>query len=537
MNAPSLDRLVWALVAALALLGLWLVTDYGLSWDEPQQRLIGQVAFNHVSQTLFPGWIAPFPDVQPLHHFRDRDYGVVFELPTVVLERLFRLTDTREIYFMRHYLTFLVFLAGVMAMYRLGRMHCNSAMAGLLAASMLLLSPRFFAEAFYNSKDVVFMALFAIAMATLFRLLREPTVRNALIHALASALAVDVRIMGLLLAATTLLAISLLIIRGFLAWPQGLKITAIYVLSSCLLIILMFPFLWADPWGNLLIAFANMSQFGRWGGDVLYFGQLISGENLPWHYAPIWISITTPPIILALLVIGVVATVIRLLRNKLRLWAKPFELEALIALGLLTAPIAAVIVLDSVLYNGWRQLYFVYPALLLLATRGAYDTYQWLNGQPALRYGFAAVLISAAIVTGQWMVRAHPMQNVYFNNLVGDQHKTQFELDYWGLANREALEFLLDYQPSGPIQVRAKSFTPLEFSALILRPSERDRLDFDVDHDKTRYLVNNYYGWQRHGNLLEISDAYLRIHDIVVTGEVILSIYEWQGSDDNTDTQ
>jgi hypothetical protein len=517
--------------AALALLGLVLVGDYGISWDETQQRLIGMVAFNHVSQVLFPGLITPFPDVPALEHFRDRDYGVVFELPAVVLERALRLSDPRSIYLMRHYLTFLVFLAGVVAMYRMASLHCGIKMAGLLAAGMLLLSPRFFAEAFYNSKDIVFMAFFAIAMTSLFFFLREPKLRTAVAHAFASALAVDVRIMGLLLVATTLTALFLLCLQGRLKWQLAAGLGSLYLLVTAGFVVAMFPFLWTDPWGNLLIAFENMSQFARWGGDVLYFGAMLPGTDLPWHYAPAWIAITTPPVILALLFVGIFATLYRLSKNGFRLWQSPHELEALITLGLLTAPIAAVILLNSVLYNSWRQLYFVYPALLLLATRGAYDLYGYLQRSRTLQNGFIVVLVAAALLTGQWMVRAHPLQNVYFNVFAGADHNSRFELDYWGLANRHALEFLLNYQPAGPIAVAAHSFTPLSFSALILQPNERERLQFEPDKAMPHYLINNYYGWQRHGDLLEVDASYSLIHQIEVVGEVVLSIYQWRAND------
>jgi hypothetical protein len=42
----------------------------------------------------------------------------------------------------------------------------------------------------------------------------------------------------------------------------------------------------------------------------------------------------------------------------------------LIILGLFIIPIVTVITLDSELYDGWRQLYFIYTAIILIAVRG-----------------------------------------------------------------------------------------------------------------------------------------------------------------------
>jgi hypothetical protein len=72
-----------------------------------------------------------------------------------------------------------------------------------LGAALLVFSPRIFAEAFHNYKDLVFMNLFAVGAYTLTRLLRRPTAKRAAVHALVTALATDVRIMGLLLPVLT----------------------------------------------------------------------------------------------------------------------------------------------------------------------------------------------------------------------------------------------------------------------------------------------------------------------------------------------
>ena len=41
------------------------------------------------------------------------------------------------------------------------------------------------------------------------------------------------------------------------------------------------------------------------------------------------------------------------------------------------------------------------------------------------------------------MIKDHPHQNVYFNFLAGKNIQTKFELDYWGLSNKQALEYIL----------------------------------------------------------------------------------------------
>jgi len=100
--------------------------------------------------------------VPDLPDYRDKDYGVGFELPAYAGERLLGLNTTQSIYFFRHFLTYLVFVAGVMATYGIAAQRHRSWQAGLLTAALLYLSPRIFADGFYNNKDIVFMAAMAL---------------------------------------------------------------------------------------------------------------------------------------------------------------------------------------------------------------------------------------------------------------------------------------------------------------------------------------------------------------------------------------
>ena len=41
-----------------------------------------------------------------------------------------------------------------------------------------------------------------------------------------------------------------------------------------------------------------------------------------------------------------------------------------------------------------------------------------------------------------WMYSNHPFQNVYFNILAGKKFNERFEMDYWGISNKNALEYI-----------------------------------------------------------------------------------------------
>ncbi|HYC65223.1 MAG TPA: hypothetical protein VEC14_10865, partial [Reyranellaceae bacterium] len=165
-------------------LGVAIHRDYGLAFDEVAQRTTGTVAVKYVID-LFAGR----QGLSAMNDYVDRDYGVAFEAPAVALEMLFGLSDSRDIFMFRHLLTFLVCLAGAWALYSLALRRFADRWLALLTVAFLMLTPRLFAESFYNSKDAVFMAAFAIALNTGVALILQPTARLALLHGLASAFA------------------------------------------------------------------------------------------------------------------------------------------------------------------------------------------------------------------------------------------------------------------------------------------------------------------------------------------------------------
>lgn len=495
VTSPARCWLVPAFFALVLGLGLLLFADYGLSIDERQSRDNGMITLKHVAKSLAPAWVASHPDfapyTTPLAEYTDRDYGIVFETPVSLLEQLFALRDARDKYLFRHLCTFLVCFGGLVAVYQLAARRFADWRLGLLAALWLLLSPRLFAESFYNDKDAVFMALFAIAMNTGVRFLLRPTLGRAAWHALACALAIDVRIMGILLPLYTLVLLAWRGLRGEVRWGQVATSSLLYGGLLAGLVVLCWPYLWPAPLQNFLEAFANMQSF-RWTGTVLYNGVDIPATDLPWHYALVWLGITTPVLYLLSALLGLGLVSFQLLRHRWRLWASEQGLQDVFFLGFFAGPLLAVILLHSVLYDGWRQLYFIYPAFLLLALRGWVAAAQWLirrtGGRQALYVGTALSLVLTAVQ----MVRAHPLENVYFNVLAGPDVAHRFEMDYWGLGYRRDLEYVATHDARPVVKVFAPGPSGAQLNQEVLPREQRARLQFVDSPDQADYFLTNF---------------------------------------------
>jgi hypothetical protein len=381
----------------------------------------------------------------------------------------------------------------------------------LLGAAMLLLSPRFFAEAFYNGKDIAFMVTFSLAILTLVRLTQRPTWQRTLGHALATALAADVRLAGLVLL-PALTAVALLAqtwalpkrTRPFIvtSWASRLLLFGLYIVSAVLATIVGWPYLWAAPVSRIYEVLSAMGHF-PWPGMVLYLGKLVPATELPWHYLLVWIGITTPLPYLGLAFLGVFTGVYRLIqRGVVALRQSGGWLDVLFAAWLL-GPLLLIILNKSLVYDGWRHVYFVYPALLLLALRGLRTlgrawqmTSLHTSSNRRKRWLAGAVLVLLSLETGRtaWFImRAYPNQQVYFSFLPSATAERLFERDYWGASYRYGLEWLLRHDSAPILKVTGPQQSIIYVNWAILTPEQQRRIQIvSSDSRQARYYLTAY---------------------------------------------
>ena len=440
------NRLSVTFFLLLLIIGLYVYKDYGISIDEPIQRGIGTTSLVYLANIFNIGFLLDNkqPIADPASIFltqRDRDYGVAFELPAEFLIKIWGLNDANA-YLFRHLLTFLIFYVAVIFFYKLVRLRYSDWRVGLLGAIFLVLSPRIFGDSFFNDKDLVFMSIFLIGIYTLVCFILKPGALILIGHSFVSAIAIDLRLMAVLLPVVTIVTILALAIRKELPYTKAIGWISLYLTLTALMTLVFWPWLWTDPIGNFVTAFNNMAKF-RHPSYMYFIGDVIPSNNLPWYYIPVWLSVTTPILYLILFVVGVAITLQIALTNLIgqskAFWVNSGQLQDLLFLGLFIVPLAAVIFLDSVLYNGWRQMYFIYPAFLLVSIRGLVACWKLVVNLQTARRIFITIIVGCSLYTSFWMVRWHPYQYLYFNLFAG-QYAKNFDVDYWAVAYRPILE-------------------------------------------------------------------------------------------------
>jgi hypothetical protein len=521
-------RLIFAF---LLLLGVFVVADYGVTHDEYVNRRNGGISLSYVLQLIEGLRQTPLLSHDPvlasyrtsLDSYNDRDYGVAFDLPAMALERLLQINDQRSQYLLRHVLTHIIFVTGCWAVYKTVAVRFSSVWLGVCALIMMILSPRIFADAFYNSKDIVFMSAVALATYAMQKMYCRKDLSSAFVFGLATAFAINIRIIGIIFIAATIAIFIVDVLGRKRLLPAPLLVA--YLAVTGLLTIGFWPWLWSAPADNFMRAISNMSNF-RWNGWVLYFGNYYISTNLPRHYVPGWILISTPLLYVALFCIGACSIIKSVFHNKFVIWKNSAQLQDLIFLGMLVSPLLFVSLQRSVVYDGWRHFYFVYPAFICIAIRGLTWTPRAVALVRPYRVTLALLLCITVVQLSVWMVRVHPFQNIYFNALVSDGPAQKFELDYWGTSNVRGLQFLLEYQPSGVIRVSQVGITSLAQSLVMLDESERARIQVIDEPEDAEYYITNFrfINPQQRGFL--DSSSWILIHSIVVDTHVISQIFK-----------
>lgn len=465
-TSTATNLIVQIFFSCYLIIGSFIVFDYGISIDEPIERQHGIVLFDHINSkyNLFPS-VQKGTEKQ-LEGYDHRDYGMIFQLVAYSLERLINIDNSRDVFWLRHALTFLLFWISTIFFFKIVKFKYNSWIIGLLGTTLLILSPRIFADSFYNPKDIPLLSFFIISIYTLLNFLRDSSRTNAALHALTCSLAISTRVVGVFLPAVTGLFIILEIAKNSLfgkSFNRTLTNFFVYAILLTGMTILFWPILWYGPIEGLSYAFDSMKRF-RWYGSTLYWGDFTNSSNLPWHYIPSWILVTTPIVYTIFFLVGSAVTIKQCAKTNYSSVLKFNNQSDLIFLICTTAPVMAIIFFQSVLYNGWRHLYFIYPTLILISLKGLVSTFEYIhmkskfyNSLKIVKLGLIIIWIANLGQIVYFMIRYHPYQYVYFNSIAGDVFNN-FEQDYYGLSYKQALSYLLEYEKSDVIKVYSNDF-------------------------------------------------------------------------------
>jgi hypothetical protein len=273
-----------------------------------------------------------------------------------------------------------------------------------------------------------------------------------------------------------------------------------YFLVAGVVTYIAWPRLWGAPIYRYLEGLGIISNFPNYPGRVLFNGQLYGSSELPRSYLPVLLNIQlTEPLLLGIyLGLGILGW--RLLHGRMRA-----DLLLYIGLGF-AFPLIGLILLNSPLYNNFRQALFLVPAMSMLAALALELIFSRV-GQIWARVLLIIAISLPGIISN---VKLYPYEYVYYNSLVGGPAGAlnRYELDYWRISLREmALELNKVAQPEAIIVVTRSAglFARYARPDLIVDKPINSILDLDHGYD---YIVQVTRG--------EIGPMYPEISNLIV---------------------
>lgn len=432
--------------------------DFGTTWDEKSRHRYGEFIWQFYQGT------------RPREAFGETGghlYGGLFDVICVALEQW--LPGNR--YVIRHVVNATFGWVGVLYCGRLAAQLFGK-WAGVAAMVLLAASPRYFADSMNNPKDLPFAAMTVMALYYISTVSpRSPYLSwtTAAKIAVSLALALNIRVGALLYVGYLgLLVGALAIIERNTDWRRLANIAfrlAAVVLAVLLLGTVFWPWAQGAPLWRPFRALLGVANFD-FGGTVLFNGRDYAVSELPWYYAPWWLLISTPPVVIG-------GALLSMLYSP----GRPDTLRRLGLWAIALFPIVAAIAMRSTLYDGIRHLLFIYPVVVALAAAGWTSVIAG-HARPWVRRGAAGLFAAGLASILVFDVRFHPNQAVYFNPLVSGPRGAfaKYDMDYWGNCVLEAVAWsatraralgmpiAISGNPDQLVQLDSERFPELYFS-------------------------------------------------------------------------
>ncbi|MCB5187543.1 glycosyltransferase family 39 protein [Methylobacillus caricis] len=438
-------RMSLVLFAALGLFIAFTFYQYGISNDEEVQHVYGRL--------LLDFYTSGFADKSAFEYRNLFLYGGFFDLIAALLERILPIW----VWDMRHLLSALFGLAGIVAAYKIVRL-LGGERAGFFAVLLLAITGSWSGAMFTHTKDVPFATCMAWALyytILIIQNLPKPSLTLSVKLGIAIGCALGLRIGG----AFAVIYLMLMLGIAGMVNRRGIKARLHYWLESAISLIpagvvafILMAIFW--PWGVMspdhpLEAAKSFSHFA-FNMLTIMDGEVMKIGDVPRYYLPAYLLVRLPEIFL----LGLLGLLVNF-TLKFKQFRQHRHENLLPWLAVILAaifPIAFNVLDKPALYNGIRHFTFVVPPIAVLAALGLTMSWDTLKSLPRIRQGAGVTFIALAALTLITLFRLHPYEYIYYNNLAGSmaEAEAEWEGDYWSSSLREASDLLEEEISSKP---------------------------------------------------------------------------------------
>jgi len=430
-------------------------------------------------------------------------YGQSVDNFTAFVNRVFHVQNE---FLVRHFTGAFFFWLLLLFSGFLARRISGSWLIATAAVLALIFMPRLSGQAFGNLKDIPFAAGYMAGLLMIFQFLKEmprPLWKTTLLLGTAIAFTVSVRAGGFLLFVYLGFSMLLFFVLKPFYLKQIVSTKPVFVRllgqGAVILAIGYFAGLlfWPYALQNIVVhPLESLQVMEHYKVSIrqLFEGEIAWSTQLPWYYLPKWLLMSTPLFVL----VGFVLYVWSFFREMVMQSERPQQLLAEgFVLFSFAFPFFYVIIIDSNLYSGVRQMLFILPPLAIISAIGTFRFTKFLQkkNKVAANLAFAGFLF-LLILPLKHQANTFPVDYVYFNPLFGGNKNAwgNYEYDYYFHAVKEPVEDLIELAGESEIIVAMNSnlsnyFEPhpnirFEYTRFL----ERSSLDWDYGIFGINYL-------------------------------------------------
>lgn len=536
--SKRIDILVGVFIALLfGVIGFSTISDYGVIIDSPPHFALGDFYlnafktgdFNQSNMYQFGG--PHYMEAESGMWVSIQAYGPFTNFIGGVVSQFSKNLD----YVTSYHLHLIIFAMILLLVIYFFVLKIYGRLAAVISTISLALFPEFIGHAHNNMKDVPLATFVTLTLVAFYNGLVGKSWKWLMASAVFLGIAVSLKFTSLFIP-LILLVWYLIINRRKIRYdkfsktlklPLPLSLIA-YPFVALISFFAVNPYLWTSV---IEMKRRVWNLLHQWGSNmtvnVFYFGRNYLAYNLPWHYPWIMLIITTPPIILALTLVGIYSSIKTFSENKA---------SSLVLLWFFI-PIAKFSIPSVSVYSNVRLFLESIPALCILSGVGAKYVWGLLK-----RKGKIAMLIFLALFYSTlllFLINLHPYEITYHNFLSGGVKGAEknFEIDYWGNSLKEGIVWVeenLEENATLIVPITGKlvryHLTRDDIN-LITESWGRRTLDSLIINNKTEYVMypvlQNLVNEPVNGTVVYYTENNLKpIHTVDVEGVTILKIFK-----------
>lgn len=478
--------------------------DYGVTWDDWINAVYGKLVYQYFA--------SGFQDRSCNDFFNMKNYGPLIDLlASLTFPDSARFPDFE----LRHLISACFGLATVLGVLHFCKLLEHRIIAPFSALALVSM-PQFYGYAFINAKDIPLACAFTWLQVAILTAVRSGRITwpKTLLTGLCYGIVFSIRpgIMPLTIVMAVLLLTYLWLARQSAQYKADQnkilhnivpRIVAIGLISWGVMVS-FWPWAHLHPLINPLTAIYEALKF-QYSYPVLFAGEYINSDALPWYYLPQTLMITIPVPTLILFGIGLTVISYRVAHFRSNSASSG---QLFLLLQWITLPVISAMVARPNIYDGIRHFLFIVPAIAIIAGYGASVTVSLLNLRipRAVAVTICAALLSFSLIQ---IVKLHPYQYCYYNVFVGGLGGaySKYETDYWVTSYKEAALWLNRIIPpdrTAHVLVAANelSFAAFDYYAhpniittqsLKRSPEQLSTAEFDYYVSTTRYKLDAEY--------------------------------------------